>query len=225
MGYSHTLCCSTYSQRLQRASFMSGYPWTRRENVFAYNETVGPDLRILLDLIVYIRQWCYTRNRVIADHLGHELDTSIPLRQINGLGSISFLESWTWVEPHGQSSCLHADICVPVTCRPVLDPAERLDSRPFGVSLCCGCLDMKTFVPAPPDYVVDFDHPQRQFATAAYWCYGLGVFFSLLFTAQRIYVKAALQLSWQLDDCAFLALSVCVALNLFADLTCLAQCY
>lgn len=60
---------------------------------------------------------------------------------------------------------------------------------------------MATLVPAPEGYVVDFDNPQRLDRVAAYWCYGVGVFFSVVFTAQRIYVKIALKLPWQLDDC------------------------
>ncbi|KAG7418086.1 Satratoxin biosynthesis SC1 cluster protein 4 [Fusarium oxysporum f. sp. rapae] len=43
-------------------------------------------------------------------------------------------------------------------------------------------------IPPPEGYKVDFDNPQRNSVTEAYWLYGVGNFLTVLFIAQRIYV-------------------------------------
>lgn len=61
--------------------------------------------------------------------------------------------------------------------------------------------DVTSLVPAPEGVVPNFDNPQQQGDTAAYICFGVGIPLSLLFTAQRIYVKKIIQAPWQIDDC------------------------
>lgn len=62
-------------------------------------------------------------------------------------------------------------------------------------------LDSTALYPAPEGYVVDFDNPQRRADVATYWCFGIGVALSIVFTAQRVYVKLGLGTGWTLDDC------------------------
>lgn len=62
-------------------------------------------------------------------------------------------------------------------------------------------LDDTALFPAPPGYVVDFDNPQRRADVATYWCFGIGVALSIVFTAQRVYVKLGLRTGWTMDDC------------------------
>ncbi|KAK3323315.1 hypothetical protein B0T19DRAFT_201400 [Cercophora scortea] len=55
-------------------------------------------------------------------------------------------------------------------------------------------------MPPPPGYVVDFDHPERNSVTEAYWLFGAGNFICLLFVLQRAYVRVVLQRRVQLED-------------------------
>jgi hypothetical protein len=48
-------------------------------------------------------------------------------------------------------------------------------------------------MPPPEGYVVNFDNPQRNSVTEAYWLCGVGNFFCLLFMLQRVYVRAVVQ--------------------------------
>ncbi|KAI9172755.1 integral membrane protein [Paramyrothecium foliicola] len=58
-----------------------------------------------------------------------------------------------------------------------------------------------TVLPVPsPDYVVDFDNPQRQAVPHAYWIAGAGTILSLLMMGQRLYTKFFLMGKMQADD-------------------------
>lgn len=65
--------------------------------------------------------------------------------------------------------------------------------------------DVTSLVPPPDGYVVDFANPQHSAQLAAFWCFGVGVFLSLLFTAQRVWVKWVLRSPWCWDDSKFCA--------------------
>ena len=52
----------------------------------------------------------------------------------------------------------------------------------------------------PEGYIVDFDNPQRNSVTEAYWIFGVGNFLCLLFMLQRVYVRAVVQRRAQLED-------------------------
>lgn len=58
-----------------------------------------------------------------------------------------------------------------------------------------------TVLAAPEGYAVDFDHPQRQGVPQAYYVAGFGTAISLLFFAQRLYVKVCLAGGLLVDDC------------------------
>lgn len=62
------------------------------------------------------------------------------------------------------------------------------------------CETDTALVPAPEGYDVDFCNPQRRADIATYWCFGVGMVLSLLFTAQRLYVKLGIGTGWQVDD-------------------------
>ncbi|KAF4344335.1 integral membrane protein [Fusarium beomiforme] len=55
-------------------------------------------------------------------------------------------------------------------------------------------------IPPPEGYKVDFDNPQRNSVTEAYWLYGVGNFLSLLFIAQRVYVRCFMHKAVRLED-------------------------
>ena len=55
-------------------------------------------------------------------------------------------------------------------------------------------------IPPPEGYVVDFDNPQRNSVTAAYWLFGVGNFLALLFMLQRAYVRLVIQKTLRLED-------------------------
>ncbi|CAG7555849.1 unnamed protein product [Fusarium equiseti] len=55
-------------------------------------------------------------------------------------------------------------------------------------------------IPPPDDYKVNFENPQRNSVTEAYWLYGVGNFLSLAFILQRVYVKGFLQRTFRVDD-------------------------
>lgn len=59
---------------------------------------------------------------------------------------------------------------------------------------------VRTYLPAPEGYVVDFDDPQQQFHVTLYAVVGIGNLLALLFMSQRIYTKVALSKGLQLDD-------------------------
>ena len=58
-------------------------------------------------------------------------------------------------------------------------------------------------IPAPEDYIVDFDHPKRQSVTASYTISGVGMIISTAFMLQRLYVKRYLRNTLGFDDCKF----------------------
>lgn len=58
-------------------------------------------------------------------------------------------------------------------------------------------------LPAPPGYVVDFDHPQRRGLPAGYWICGVGLLLSSSFLAMRVYTKLRLSKDFKLEDCGF----------------------
>lgn len=47
---------------------------------------------------------------------------------------------------------------------------------------------------------MNFDNPQRRGNIATYWCFAIGNFLSLLFLAQKLYVKLAFASGLELDD-------------------------
>ncbi|KAL6363125.1 hypothetical protein LRP88_02531 [Fusarium phalaenopsidis] len=55
-------------------------------------------------------------------------------------------------------------------------------------------------IPPPEGYEVDFDNPQRNSVTAAYWLFGVGNFLALLFMLQRAYVRLVIQKTLRLED-------------------------
>lgn len=55
-------------------------------------------------------------------------------------------------------------------------------------------------LPPPEGYVVDFDNPQRNSETAAYWLFGVGNVVCLLFIIQRVYVRAVIQKTFKVED-------------------------
>ena len=55
-------------------------------------------------------------------------------------------------------------------------------------------------MPPPEGYIVDFDNPQRNSVTEAYWLFGAGNFLCLLFMLQRAYVRLAVQRRLLLED-------------------------
>lgn len=55
-------------------------------------------------------------------------------------------------------------------------------------------------IPPPEGYEVDFDNPQRNSVTAAYWLFGVGNFLTLLFMLQRAYVRLVIQKTLRLED-------------------------
>lgn len=59
---------------------------------------------------------------------------------------------------------------------------------------------VRVAIPPPDGYVVDFGHPARNSELAAYWLYGAGNFFCLLFMLQRIYVRAVIQKVIRVED-------------------------
>ncbi|KAH8588392.1 hypothetical protein B0O99DRAFT_665033 [Bisporella sp. PMI_857] len=60
-------------------------------------------------------------------------------------------------------------------------------------------------LPPPIDYVVNFDHPQRNSVPAAYWLFGVGNSLCIVFMGQRVYVKAFIQKRIQIEDEDFAA--------------------
>ncbi|KAK3367556.1 hypothetical protein B0H63DRAFT_83670 [Podospora didyma] len=59
-------------------------------------------------------------------------------------------------------------------------------------------------MPPPEGYVVDFDNPERNSVTEAYWLFAVGNLLSLLFVLQRVYVKIFVQRRIQLEDVCLL---------------------
>ena len=55
-------------------------------------------------------------------------------------------------------------------------------------------------MPPPEGYVVDFENPERNSVTAAYWLFGVGNFLSLLFMAQRGFVRLVIQKTFKVED-------------------------
>lgn len=55
-------------------------------------------------------------------------------------------------------------------------------------------------IPPPEGYEVDFDNPQRNSVTEAYWLFGVGNFLALLFMLQRGYVRLVIQKTLRLED-------------------------
>ncbi|KAG5805984.1 hypothetical protein H9Q74_009999 [Fusarium xylarioides] len=55
-------------------------------------------------------------------------------------------------------------------------------------------------IPPPEGYNVDFDNPQRNSVTAAYWLYGVGNFLTVLFIAQRVYVRSFIHKTVRIED-------------------------
>jgi hypothetical protein len=56
-------------------------------------------------------------------------------------------------------------------------------------------------LPAPPGYVVDFDHPQRRGVPACFWITGVGFVLSSSFFAMRTYTKARVIRDFKAEDC------------------------
>ncbi|KAG9249808.1 uncharacterized protein F5Z01DRAFT_668148 [Emericellopsis atlantica] len=65
---------------------------------------------------------------------------------------------------------------------------------------------IRTVLPDPGDYPVDFDNPRRQAVPHAYWIASVGTILSLLMMIQRLYTKTVVMGRLQLDD-AFLILA------------------
>jgi hypothetical protein len=55
-------------------------------------------------------------------------------------------------------------------------------------------------IPPPEGYKVDFDNPQRNSVTAAYWLYGVGNFLTVLFIVQRVYVRSSIHKTIRIED-------------------------
>lgn len=59
---------------------------------------------------------------------------------------------------------------------------------------------VRTFLPAPEGYQVDFDHPERNYDVVLYSIVGVGNFLCLLFMYQRLYTKTRLSGGLQIED-------------------------
>lgn len=68
---------------------------------------------------------------------------------------------------------------------------------------------VRTYLPAPDGYVVDFENPQQQFHLTLYSVVGIGNLLALLFMSQRIYTKLELSRGLQLEDGMFPSKSAC----------------
>lgn len=77
--------------------------------------------------------------------------------------------------------------------RPLVRPTPHL-------TIMSLCENVTAVAAAPEGYDVDLCHPQQRAAIATYWCFGIGLVLSLLFTAQRLYVKLGIGTGWQVDD-------------------------
>jgi hypothetical protein len=56
-------------------------------------------------------------------------------------------------------------------------------------------------LPPPEGYEVNFDNPRRNMMTANYVVYAVGLILSVLFLAQRVFVKIHVHTGLGLDDC------------------------
>lgn len=63
---------------------------------------------------------------------------------------------------------------------------------------------VRTALPKPDGYVVDFDNPQVNMMTANLSLAAVGMLLSSLFLAQRIYVKIKVHRAIGIDDCTLL---------------------
>lgn len=69
-------------------------------------------------------------------------------------------------------------------------------------------------MPPPEGYVVDFDNPQRNSVTEAWWLFGVGNVLCLLFMLQHVYVRMFLRRQIKLEDgCLFMAYGFSLALQ------------
>ena len=55
----------------------------------------------------------------------------------------------------------------------------------------------------PPGYEVDFDNPQREAVPVPYYVAAFGVALTLVFMAQRVFVKLRISGGLQVDDCEY----------------------
>lgn len=62
---------------------------------------------------------------------------------------------------------------------------------------------VQTIIPAPEDYVVNFDNPKTQFVVQSYTIAAVEISLAFLFLAQRLYTKIAIMKQFQLEDCKF----------------------
>lgn len=76
------------------------------------------------------------------------------------------------------------------------------------------CETATALVPAPEGYEADLCNPERRADIATYWCFGGGMILSLLFTAQRLYVKLGVRTGWQVDDSEYLSCFALVVVSL-----------
>ena len=60
-----------------------------------------------------------------------------------------------------------------------------------------------TVLEAPKGYVIDFDNPQTQYVTESYAIVAVEMTLGFLFLVQRLYTKAVLMKSFQLEDGTF----------------------
>ncbi|KAK4184089.1 hypothetical protein QBC35DRAFT_541191 [Podospora australis] len=69
-------------------------------------------------------------------------------------------------------------------------------------------------MPPPEGYVVDFDNPQRNSVTQAYWLFSVGNVLCLLFMLQHLYVRLFLRRQFKLEDaCLLIAYGFSLALQ------------
>lgn len=57
-----------------------------------------------------------------------------------------------------------------------------------------------TIIPAPKDYVINFENPQIQYMVESYTVAAVEMTLSFLFLVQRLYTKIVLMKSFQLED-------------------------
>lgn len=62
---------------------------------------------------------------------------------------------------------------------------------------------VQSIIPAPDDYVVNFDNPKTQFVVQSYTIAAVEISLAFLFLAQRLYTKIAIMKQFQLEDCKF----------------------
>jgi hypothetical protein len=60
--------------------------------------------------------------------------------------------------------------------------------------------DVKTIIPAPAGYVVDYANPQTQYIAQSYTVVAVEMTLAFIFLLQRLYTKIVIMKKFQLED-------------------------